>query len=481
MAHGGGPGTSGSSNTSSLGSSSNSGSHGSGGNVAGTAAGAASGSSASGAAHPSFMSRVLGFACHAIRPSAPKELAKAAQLRNAIVNELEDWRGDKPNEDLSAFLSSLDQIASAPIDPNASNAGAQWAKQNEALAALLDTIQRQRPIVLPSGDELNNQTMPGWSKLPLGDRPQRIRDLAAKIDRGRDIMSQLRDPNGTPPQATKDTVSDLMFYLRAQSDKAAGKPWYRGAMTIPDPGGRVRGWLNSTSNAVYMRPSSHLKPDQQGAGHTGRGIDFDKHGRGLDRHLPFGMRTLLYQGLTRQGSEMLYIKMESEGTRVNPYNFMGGLADEARAPVRVADVKESIAHLINLLHTEADYSQLARHGEKYSDLPGGVRNAYDSILAAVGGDANMSLGAERGGSFQDGRLTDMTVAQMAENIASLQAALDSGASGLTPNAQTDLQNAIDAWNTAGQAAWGPEYRQDLPYRVGDEVIVRDEHLPEIPR
>lgn len=481
MSHGG-PGGSGSSNTSSLGSSnigSNNASSSSAG--AGSAAASASPSAASGAraAGPVYMPVILGTACHAVAPPTAATAQRVAALTNQAINELADLRGEKPNIDLSMFQNTLAAIHESPLDLNRRGADKQLEKRSRDLEMLLEEIRKSRRITLSNGQTISVQMLPGWQKMNASDRAQAAAELVPKLARGEAIAAALRDPNGVPPLATRETVSDLMFYLRAQTDIAAGGPWNRGAASMPDPGGRVRNWLNTTASAVYMRPSSHLKPDQKGRGHTGRGIDFEQGGGTLDGRLPGGARTLLFQGFTRDGDERLYFKVESEGTRVNPYNFMGGVGAGAKAPMGLADVAESWRHLMNLRHKERDDSGLPRHGEKFEDLPAGVRDAYGAILAAVAGDPNMSLGAERGGKFDDaGSLKDMTVSQMAENIANLQASI--GNSNLTIEEQQALTSAIAQWNGSAQTAWGPGYAQDLPNRVGDEVILRDSHLPPIP-
>lgn len=479
MAHGGGPGASGSSNTSSLGSSSGSSGQSS---ASGGGSGATGGSkgSGAGAAGPVFMPVILGTACHGERSPVAKEAPKVAALSNQALNELAEMRADKPDVDLSAYSTALNAIHSRPLDMNGPNAAKQLADMARQLELLLEEMRKTRMIALANGQVVSAQMLPGWQKMNASDRARAAEELVGKLARGEAIAAALRDPNGTPPAATKGTVSDLMFYLRAQTDIAARGPWNRGAASMPDPGGRIRAWLNSTSKAVYMRPSSHLKPDQKGRGHTGRGIDFDQGGGTLDGRLPYGARTLLFQGFTRDGIERLYFKVESEGTRVNPYNFMGGVDESASAGMHFADVMESLRHLNNLRHKERDDSGLPRHGEKFEDLPRGVRDAYGAILAAVASDPNMSLGAEQGGKFDDeGELKEMTVSQMNENLTNLAASMAS--SKLTTAEQQALASAILGWNTAAQTAWGPSYAQDLPSRVGDEVILRDEHLPPIPR
>ena len=117
--------------------------------------------------------------------------------------------------------------------------------------------------------------------------------------------------------ATPEDVTDFVWAAKAMAQDKAG-PYNKGALTIPH-GEKLRAFLDTCTDEVYPRKSSHLKEQQDAPGQCARGMDFydgadDLANGPSDKALPSGMNTLLYQQVTApDGSVLLYVKMESEG------------------------------------------------------------------------------------------------------------------------------------------------------------------------
>lgn len=113
-------------------------------------------------------------------------------------------------------------------------------------------------------------------------------------------------------------IADLMWYLRTKAEELVGEPFEKGALSLPDSGKLLRGYLDRCEE-VYNRFSSHLKDQQKKVGGSARGIDFYEGdiNENPDALLPYGMNTLLVQSMTidATGEERVYIKLETEGSR----------------------------------------------------------------------------------------------------------------------------------------------------------------------
>lgn len=145
-------------------------------------------------------------------------------------------------------------------------------------------------------------------------------ELQGKIDRGRELVDKLRhNTEDKPVVPSKKDVSDIMWFLHVSAEGKAGAPFKAGAITVDDPGGRIREYLDR-SGEVYQRKSSHIGGFQKVDGGAHRGIDFGGAPNNLDELLPNGRSTVLYgrlaQGTQQMPREMLFLKMESHGCRL---------------------------------------------------------------------------------------------------------------------------------------------------------------------
>src|SRR5690606_18187822 len=122
-----------------------------------------------------------------------------------------------------------------------------------------------------------------------------------------------------PEKTSLQDVTDVMWYLHAMAEYKAGAHWKEGAITIEDPGGRIREFLDKCEGHAYQRPSTHVEGFQSAPNGRPRGIDC--YGQlGPDQVLPYGRQTILYQQMGTQTDQtplmprnMLFLKMEQYG------------------------------------------------------------------------------------------------------------------------------------------------------------------------
>jgi hypothetical protein len=180
-------------------------------------------------------------------------------------------------------------------------------------------------------------------------------------------------------------------------------------MTIPDPGNRIRSYLDRMQTDagqpdLYTRRSTHLPEQQVGdfksnkkspaaqeylAQHQPRGSDFYEGvpSEGVigdpDLLLPSGMRTFLYQQVkAASGRSRLYIKMETEGARADPGTprYSGGVQSRPR---EWADYGHTISHSFNLVKKVVAGGQAKNHDlpQLREDVPKPVQKLLTKILS----------------------------------------------------------------------------------------------------
>lgn len=303
--------------------------------------------------------------------------------------------------------------------------------------------------------------IPGFDKLSEQERAAVTKKVAGKIASGKALLDMiLNAPNidEVAPPSRKE-VTDLMWLMKSKAQEKLGAPYERGAMTIPDPGNKLRAYLDRCSE-VYGRDSSHLNEQQKGKGGQGRGIDLyegvsEEHEiEDFDSLLPNGMRTMLYQQVTMaSGEQRLYLKMETESARFNPKFSRAEETPEAR-PLHAADVGRSILHLGNLIKSKLGMSQgedkdLASYREKTAK---DVVTAYEAAISAAKKSNKEAYNILKGAK---GR-----VHQILANVDALNAAqipLDA-----------DTVKAIYACYEAIMDLYGQD---DLDARFGGEVVL----------
>ena len=213
-------------------------------------------------------------------------------------------------------------------------------------------------IDLPGGGQvgISRSMLPAStaSALSLNELQQ---GLQAKVDNGAQIVAQLRaGGDNLPTRPSQSDVADVMWFLQLNAESKAGQSFKAGAITLTDPGGNIKAWLDSSTEA-YQRKSSHIGDFAKMDGGTHRGIDMAPAGpTDLDDLLPNGRATILYGGIgqntdLQMPKEMLFIKLESHGCR------LAGPSDKQRdengpqgRPIKLGhDLKHFIGHSLSFL------------------------------------------------------------------------------------------------------------------------------------
>lgn len=206
-----------------------------------------------------------------------------------------------------------------------------------------------------------------------------------KINKGHELVSQLLE--GTLPDDRKCTVEDMtniMFFVQVRGEEMNGGSFKDGAFTLPDPGQRIRQFLD-TCPMSYQRDSSHITAFQTEAGAGQRGIDAYGSGKQLKEYLPHGMKTLLYgsvpqnSGSLKMPEDRLYLKIESHGAWLT--RPRGG--DEAAGPHRRGnhhDVGAFLGHSLSFIVTRF---QKAGADTRKERLPTDLAKDYKNVMSKV--------------------------------------------------------------------------------------------------
>lgn len=388
----------------------------------------------------------------------------------------------------------------------------------QAIARAFTRPPAPPPVVIPQNITVTCSNLPGRHGVPTGvtidkaqyeqmimslPKSQRAAavgnlsaTLAGRIDRGINILNQVRAGANPLPQADLQNVSDLMLglYAIAADNNSA---FTNGSFQVVDPQGRLADWLDS-SNDIYPRSSSHLKayqgdmiPEGSGGQHVNmqRGIDIPE---GVQTGLPNGHKTLVYgtvpgsQANTVTGQpatpRRIFLKTESAGCRISfgskPANALPQ-GKQARS-IRLSDIPEAIRHGLSFLQTRG---QQGIGNARKEHFPSGLATAYkDNVkllktLAKrndqVGQDARTLLE-----SIQDGKpASGGGACVLRRNLEAVQAATLSKNGQGTPFAQADpqlqniVQNLFIALNHNGPQDHIGGIGGQPNIRLGNEVII----------
>ncbi|WP_461211063.1 hypothetical protein [Desulfocurvus sp. DL9XJH121] len=187
-----------------------------------------------------------------------------------------------------------------------------------------------------------------------GQREQAVRDMPARlqerVNNGFRLFRGISDGSVTGP-ATREDVRDLMTFLTAKA-REKGSSFSEGAFNLPDPGHKLRNFLDSCSGEVYQRPSSHIPAFRDATGGAHRGLDM--HG---EPSLPFGQATVLYGSMNRGVADMpedrLFLKTESHGCRLTAFKAQNVDAQgPANRPMRfLRDLGQTLGHAMGFART----------------------------------------------------------------------------------------------------------------------------------
>jgi len=383
--------------------------------------------------------------------AAPQIQAAQTQARQVI--------GQRPLSEIGAGLSTRREALERAID--------QW----ESTAPPRSLMPKSVGVIMPPSDttvRLEGAMMEAEIKgLPRDERAQAVKDapltLQARITHGQELFEGVRGGTITGPASSAD-VRDLMTFLTARAQQKTDA-FSDGALSIPDPGNRLRNYLDSSAE-VYQRPSSHIAGFRDAQGGAHRGIDF-----GDDVKLPYGKGTLLYgalrDGVNGMPGERLFLKMESHGCRLTAGKAQNRDADgPTDRPLRFwKDLGQTLAHGMGFFQTALRKISGGRlfpddPGSRKERIPQDLKNDYRALVqrfsdAADEGTAGI-LGAD------SPTADDQGIRTMVRN---LRQALESETLG--GGARQEVQAMLDRITA----------RFDhLDVRIGNEVVMDEAEL-----
>ena len=279
--------------------------------------------------------------------------------------------------------------------------------KSRALAEEISLVAKKTPTKITHDDgttaDVFPPDIPGFINMTLEEREKVVKQVGEKIVSGKKKVNEIISGQslGDPaPAPDRKAVSDIMWFLKTTAESKTGEPYERGALTLPDPDNRLRKFFDRVGE-VYTRDSSHLGDQQKKPGGQARGIDFyegvDKGAiKDIDNFLPSGMCSVLLQQVETPTKESrLYVKMETESARWNPFHAILGKQSDApeSRPFHMVDIKNSMVHLVNLIKSLVGVSQgddptLRGFREK---VPGSVTKAWKVVVASAKGEAKGKL------------------------------------------------------------------------------------------
>ncbi len=302
--------------------------------------------------------------------------------------------------------------------------------KSRELAKQALTMEKKTPskVKLEDGSEASvfPADIPGFHDMDDKQKSEIVAKVTGKISEGKKVLELLKeDPTALDGMGTsREAISNVLWYLKAKAEEKLGEPYERGAMTLPDPGNKLREMFDR-SDKVYGRDSSHLKKHQEKQGGQARGIDFydgmeEDGSLNTDQLLPAGMRTVLLQSVKLDtGEERLYVKMETESARWNPFFTKRGDTPEPRA-LEPGDRKNAILHLGNLIKAKLHLSQGEDKSLKATreKVPDNLKKSYEKLLKAAKKGSPAAHKVLKSGSYKD------HIHQMVQNVNEVYALFD---------------------------------------------------------
>jgi hypothetical protein len=216
-------------------------------------------------------------------------------------------------------------------------------------------------------------------KIPPGKTLESLTtEMQDKLNRGERLLHEIEE--GTAPkQCSSQNMTDIMAYLQARAQTQHGH-FTEGSMHIPDPGNKIKNFLDTHPDA-YMRNSSHIGDFQNQESGVGvhRGIDVYGRTRNMDESLPNGRKALMYGSLNqndglKMNEERLWIKMEPHGA----WAFSPKVNDP-NGPKRAAnahDGKAAVGHSLSFLETRG---QGSAKGSRKERIPDDIKKAWKAL------------------------------------------------------------------------------------------------------
>lgn len=401
-----------------------------------------------------------------------KVLQQAKQLRDNVVKKCTD------HTQLTAQFKALDAVKKAARQVSGTAFNAYKNKLHAPETRLQVTVSGSdepvevHPLMLRDFETLNPQ-----------QRQDAVQAIGEKIKRGRALMKKMmQSPDELEDvQPTIKDVADLAWAMQTKSEGKVGEPFSRGATTIPDPGYKIRKYLDRCENVrddgrseVYNRGSSHLKGHQTKPGGSPRGVDlYEGTLTQPDGLLPYGLPTMTFQSFkVGDDDERLFLKMEDHGCRIS--NKMDGYDDDVvknRNVRGLRDFTESFKHGLSFLFHPNYPGEFDSFRE--SDIPGPMKQAYADLLK---GTAAVVKSTGNGQGLLTVLQAGAKKKEIGSMITSLFAAVD-----LLPTLDAPDEDigplfaAINKFQRAAFDAFGSTVDQ-LGSRLGNEAVLSKEDL-----
>jgi len=296
----------------------------------------------------------------------------------------------------------------ASVEPS-SIGGSPFAMMAQALAYCIHqffgekTLEGRVPLKLPGNDPIDITVQPKMlGRIPVHftvkDVKSLIGSVQAKVDRGADLLNGLLQGAEVPKPASEKDVADIMWCLQVMA-QAKGGDFSEGSMTIPDPGNRIRDFLDSCP-AYYQRLSSHINDFQECAYGQHRGIDLYGSASEPDHLLPHEKQTVLYGALNKNDGlhmpeDRLWVKLESHGCYFsNPEIGPDTRPGRERAP-NLHDVGAFLGHAWGAVTSKVlDLFGLnSPEGSRKERIPPQMKNAFKQIVDSAPDDVKPLLTA----------------------------------------------------------------------------------------
>ncbi len=335
--------------------------------------------------------------------------------------------------------------------------------ESEVTKALKQTGKIPPPLEFANGAyKMQSKSIPGFDNIEDPEEQQKLLNIiGGKLESGKAIVTDIFDnPDALDEkEVTREAVADVAWYLRSVAESKVGA-FVKGAMTVPDPGGKLKAYLDKCEEK-YARGSSHMKGEQKKEGNMGRGIDFYDGAEDPNHLLPYGMNTFLFQAFTTaEGEERLFIKTETESARVSAAMFSMRSDKPESRPISIReDIPRSIKHGINLIHAmrgKHDDQGGAAYRER---MPKEIAKRYKALLLICKHDKVVKKLLEEG-------LYDKEVFQMLQNIQSVVTEFPR----LPDYIQDGLMDVLDVINSFDWDA------NTLASRVGGEIVITKKDL-----
>jgi hypothetical protein len=330
------------------------------------------------------------------------KVQKAIDVLRTAVSQLTRMHNDRADEflqelnDLRLRLETANDLArtNAKRAFQSLDAVKDRAREKAEEARLL-AKKAPRRVELELGGEANVYApdIPGYERLSEEDQEEMVRKVAKKIGSGKEIFQILESVTDGDfdnlPQPNLEMVSNLMWFVKAKAQEKIGEPYDRGALTIPDPGNKIRRWLDKCPE-IYGRDSSHLKGEQRKTHGQARGIDFgggiteNRDVKDVNQLLPNGMGTLLVQQVkTSRGEDRIYLKVEPQSARWNPLFTKD---DETPEPRALRPEDKDLGHILDFVKTKIGIAQTVEDRELKmfrEAVDKAVKESYEKILSSA--------------------------------------------------------------------------------------------------